>query len=194
MLTNDERDGLRWRALQAWHEAKALTDASNSVVADALRITTASHTIRERARLARRREVVETVDGVVTRDDHASYPCSRNGGPLALLALSHAPTVVSVYEVARRGRWRMVDALNGAVAVGVAMLTQPDCAVIDGALAMVAGLDVANGLQLYAPRTAVLIMTGDSDIDTQARHEGFITIGKSAPAQDIVDAMDSLVA
>jgi hypothetical protein len=61
-LTDDELDLLHRRTLRAWEHARALIDASNSAVGETLQITTASHAVRARARLARQRKGVETID------------------------------------------------------------------------------------------------------------------------------------
>jgi hypothetical protein len=62
ILTDDELDLLRGRALRAWDRARMLIDASNGAVAQTIQITTASHTLRARARLGHQRKGAETID------------------------------------------------------------------------------------------------------------------------------------
>jgi CheY-like chemotaxis protein len=138
--------------------------------------------------------VMTVIDEVLAADVPATSPLWRRDGPLALLAMTELGGVMSVYEAARKRSWRIVDATNGAQAVGVAMLVQPDCALLDANVATLSGLEVADGLHVYAPRTAVLVLTGDADVDAEARAAGFATLGKSAPLAEILTTMEQLVA
>jgi CheY-like chemotaxis protein len=199
MLSDDERDELRHRALTAWHDAKRLAtvarelgETSADLTAEARELTSTWHELRPN--LVRQRRVVRAIDDVLAGEDPPPYPRERRGGRIGLLAMTDLGELVGVYQAAAKRRWRIVDAVDGATAIGVAMLTQPDCAVLDANLPTLSGLEVADGLRHYAPRTAVLLLTGDGDIDARARHAGFPTLGKSAPLLDIINAMEHLVA
>jgi len=199
MLSDDERDELRHRALLAWHDAKRLAADAGELAAAAASLTGhASELISTlngmQPNPVRQRRVVRAIDDVLAADDPRPYPRERRHGSLGLLAMTDLGGMVAVYQAATKRSWRIVDAVDGATAVGVAMLTQPDCAVLDSNLPTLAGLEVADGIRHYAPHTAVLVLTRDGDIDAQARHAGHVTIGKSASLLDIITTMEQLVA
>src|SRR5690349_16480014 len=148
MLSDGERDELRHRALTAWQDAKRLAtvayelgETAADLTAEAHELTSTWHALR--VNFLHQRRVVRAVDDVLAGDNPRPYPRERHGGRIGLLAMTDIGGLVGVYQAAARRRWRIVDAVDGASAIGVAMLTQPDCAVLDANLPTLSGLEVA---------------------------------------------------
>lgn len=116
VLSDDERDALRHRALTAWHDAKRLATAARELADQAVRLGAEEHEQTAiwhalRLNLVRQRRVLRAVDDV-----------------------------------------------------------------------------------LAAPETAIVLRTGDSDIDAHARRAGYATLARSVALVDILTAMEQLVA
>ena len=70
-------------------------------------------------------------------------------------------------QLASRRLGYVVVARDARVALGLAIVTQPDLSIIDASLDVANGSDLATVLPFYAPRTKTLLLTDDHDLATK---------------------------
>jgi hypothetical protein len=75
----------------------------------------------------------------------------------------------------------VVDAVDAGTALGLAISTQPDLAVVDARLGLGSGVDVALTFRTYAPRTRALVLTDEPDRAADVRTVGFDAENRNIP-------------
>jgi len=193
VLDIDDRAWLRRRALRAWADARRLTAAASDLATETASTRAAARATRSSAHELRRRAVATAIDRVLDETGRELvHPIEV--GPVALLALVDVELIHDLRSRVRREFEWVLAARDGATAVGLAMVAQPDVAIVDHGLPLLSGFDVARGLEVYAPATGVLLMTGDADVDAAARTLGVRTIGKAARGNELAHRMELMVA
>jgi CheY-like chemotaxis protein len=80
---------------------------------------------------------------------------------------------------------------DGAEAVALAIVEQPDVMVIDQVLPTLRGLEAARQIRQYAPACRIILLTGDPDIEAAAnRADVDVCCGLASPTA-IIDAIRS---
>lgn len=189
MLDPEKRYELRSRAIAAWSDAKRLSAeaAALQVTARDLRHDAAS---RRSARL--QEPAVLRVDRIVEAPMNLELAGLREG--LGLVVASRMSRVASLHEALHERLGRVWTARDPADAVGLAITTQPDVALVDDDLPVMSGLDTAVLIRCYAPESSVLLFTDDEEtVRVAALHEIAVSRPLFSPGA-VLAALDRLVA
>lgn len=188
----DVRDDLRARAVQAWQEAKDLSERAHQAVS-ASRLRGESMLLRLAPESARASAVAK-VDRIVTdRLAEVDLVAAGFGVGVGLVAAHQTHRLGALHDALHRRFDRVTAAGDGATAVGLAIMEQPDVAVIDGDLAVMGGLETALVVRTYAPGTGILLITSEPDVDRWARTQGIVAQGPSADEAQLLTAIDELL-
>lgn len=103
--------------------------------------------------------VLAKVDQAIRRmNGHGAIWSREEASGVGLAASADFPMLVRL-DKALDTLGRVENAYDAATALGVAIVTQPDVALIDARLDLAKGSDLALLLRLYAPRTRTLVLT-----------------------------------
>jgi two-component system chemotaxis response regulator CheY len=92
------------------------------------------------------------------------------------------------------GRFEVVsEAEDGAAAVALALVDQPDVLVLDHELAHLTGLEVARKIAEQGPGAVVILLTGDERVESEARATVQGVRGKSGGFAWLPDALSALI-
>jgi len=83
---------------------------------------------------------------------------------VGLVASTNWARQLRLQRLASRGLGYVVAARDAGVALGLAILTQPDLSMIDASLDVGNGSDLATVPPFYAPRTKTLLLTDDHNL------------------------------
>lgn len=176
--------------MSGWAQAKRRMDAAEGLAREARELSRQASVLRTEAGYLRAAQV-RRVDAVIgaessVLDTAEGVGLVAAGRPDQLRELQGALSQ-RLHEV-----WRAPDP---AIAVGLAISTQPDLAVIvDTDLPLIGGLDTARMIRFYAPRAGLLLLTGDTGVERLARDAGIQTADVSVSPKGLLAAVDRLVA
>jgi hypothetical protein len=135
-LSDRERDGLRSNAIRAWNRTE-VCDGSPVAVA----------------------RLLDRVNQVVA--ESLERPQAAAGRPgVALIALHGSRLTRTVHDAVESRVGRVLGAADGPTALGLAIVHQPDVAVLGADLIEMNGRDTALVISMYAPRTRILLIGG----------------------------------
>ena len=86
---------------------------------------------------------------------------------MRLVASINRARLSRLQQLASRDLSLVVAARDAGVALGLAIVIQPDISIIDSWLDGANGSDLATVLPFYAPRTKILLLTDDHDLATK---------------------------
>ena len=191
MLNPEERAGLRQRALRSWAQSTETVALARAISADAVRTQEVSVVLRSMARSIRE-EVIDRVSGVL----EAPVPSAEGPEPgVGLVTAGRLQHVGELHHALSQRLPNVHSARDPALAVGLAILTQPDIALVaDDVLPLISGLDTACLIRWCAPEAAVVLFTSDPETDDRARHDGILTSQPLTSADALLATIDELVA
>ena len=171
MIDVSTRALLRQRALTAWERSKRLrpdTEALHLQARETLKYVQERRARRAADRYSTHLEVL--VDRAIrwSRQNPAAATGLRG-----LAASINLPRLVQLEEAMRNWTPFLVGAGDAGTALGLAIATQPDVAIIDDRLDIATGADLILTLPTYAPETTALLLTDDADAATDVRLAGF---------------------
>ncbi|MDE3086382.1 MAG: hypothetical protein KGJ77_06415 [Acidobacteriota bacterium] len=211
MIDAWSREMLRQQATEAWEEAKRLhrtaadlqaqseqarrmtedrrarrlaqQPAGPSEHADALAFR--SWDARPPRRGATTRELEFLVDQAIRRSPNRK---DRNldGRGAGLAASVNLPVLLRLQHTLGRQLGFVVGAHDAGTALGLAIATQPDVAVVDARLDLATGADFALALPLYAPRTKTLLLTDDREMAAKAEVVGLDVLPRQYAEPDLL--------
>jgi hypothetical protein len=210
MLTSFEREVLRRQAMTAWEHAKRLNAEATRVVAAAAQTVRSSGRKRQLpVTLARYRQGETFTYHAAADTESPRHPASRSelemlvdrailrftpiqedrealGLGAGLLASVDLEMLMRLSQLARRCLGYVVSAHDAGTALGLAMVTQPDIAIVDARLDLASAVDLAAALPLYAPRTRSLVLTDDRDLGTTAQLAGADVLSRQVSERELV--------
>lgn len=191
MLRPEDRGELRQRAVTAWKTATAAVEISTSLRNDAREACDTSQILRSVAR-ALRGDVIDRVDRILEAQAHAGEVTAYGVGLVTAGRLQH---VGELHHALHQRLPQVLSARDPAVAVGLAIVTQPDVALVadDDALPLISGLDAALLIQQCAPSASVMLFTRDGDADARARDAGIVTSEPLFSPEELQSVVDELV-
>ena len=191
MLRPEDRGELRDRAVSAWNAATRVRAASMGLKSESRDAREASRTLRSVA-LSLRDDVVDRVNRILDAQAHAGEVTAYGVGLVTAGRLQH---VGELHHALHRRLPQVLSARDPAVAVGLAIVTQPDVALVadDDALPAITGLDAALLIQQCAPNAAVLLFTSDRHADARAREVGIATSEPLFSTGEVQSLVDDLV-
>jgi CheY-like chemotaxis protein len=190
VLSPQERLELRKQALDLWALAQLLSSETERITRANPDPWTSAHA-RIDSRFLREsavRRVKKAIDTAAALDRWAG---SHNG--VGLVAAERIERVGWLHDAIQQRVTRVCAAGDGPTAVGLAIVEQPDVAIIDGDLNIVDSLNTARAIRAYAPSTCVLLITSEPDVDREARADGIATQGPSASPERLLGALDALM-
>jgi len=161
-----QRQLLRQQAMSAWEDAKRLKKEAVSLTAKAQDLLEAG---RER-RSARQLEAL--VDWSIRRTAVSDIGLATVRPGAGLVASANVPTVTWIEDMARQRLGLVVGAQDAGTALGLAIASQPDIAIVDERLDLGKGSDLVLVLPIYAPRTKALLLTDDREAAARVRLVG----------------------
>ena len=182
--------GLRFASAEKLRSVEELLDGCASAVASSLDQVRACQSLRVRSRnggssqpVARPPAAAELfwptvtptpvllealVDETIRQWDPADQEEAEAGGrAVGLVASINRARQLRLQRLASRCFGYVVAARDAGVALGLAIVTQPDLSIIDASLDGASGSDLATVLPFYAPRTKTLLLTDDHDLATK---------------------------
>lgn len=181
---------LRERAIRNWRYACELIGWAEEVVAASRAIGERTARLQDEARDRLARRGVDRVVDAYLRDPGAGRPW----GPLGIIAAG-SPGRLDDLEKTLQGEMASVDrALDGATAVGLAIVRQPDLSLLDDDLDIVSGAEAALAIRRYAPSSKVILLTADPELAHTAASHGIRTLGKSTSSAYLRRVISSNIA
>jgi len=187
------RERLRQRATNSWQTAKLLTrEATDRHMASghAPQTECLAHDTARAGSLAQwghglgasipsgpgsPSEIEMLVDRAIRRSCFGD-DWEANGSGAGLVASNDLPTLLRLQNLLGERLSYVVGAHDAGTALGLAIATQPDVAIVDVRLDLASGADVAFTLPAYAPRTKTLLLTEDDDLAAKAKVVGVETL------------------
>jgi CheY-like chemotaxis protein len=165
-MSSDRRNRLRDDAVTRWRAANV---AAVTTLTEARQTRSASsearlHSEHDRARRAFERQR-RGVDRWLTEFELGGRRVSaETGRPRILVADQRTAERVPLLETLRQDtRVQVVaEAMDGADALGLSIIEQPDVAILDEGLPVLSGTEIAEQLRVYAPDTRRVLLV---DID-----------------------------
>lgn len=191
MLRPEDRGELRDRAVAAWNAATHAQRTSAGLQSDARQAREASQTLRAVAQ-SLRGDLVDRVNRILDAQAHAGEVTAYGVGLVTAGRLQH---VGELHHALHQRLPQVLSARDPAVAVGLAIVTQPDVALVadDDATPVISGLDAAVLIKQCAPNASVMLFTSDRDADARAREVGIATCDPLVSAEDLQSLVDELV-
>jgi hypothetical protein len=191
MLRPEDRGELRDRAVAAWSAATTVRQASSGLQSRSREIRGEAQTLRTVAR-SLRGDDVDRVNRILDVQAHAGEVTAYGVGLVTAGRLQH---VGELHHALHQRLPQVLSARDPAVAVGLAIVTQPDVALVadDEALPAMSGLDAAFLIQQCAPNASVMLFTSDREADARARHAGIATSEPLFSTGELQSLVDELV-
>lgn len=191
MLRPEDRGGLRDRAVEAWNAATRARQVSSGLQSDSRQVREASQTLRAVAQ-SLRGDVVDRVNRILDAQAHAGEVTAYGVGLVTAGRLQH---VGELHHALHQRLPQVLSARDPAVAVGLAIVTQPDVALVadDDALPVITGLDAALLIKQCAPNASVMLFTSDRDADIRAHEVGIATSEPLFSTGELQSLVDELV-
>jgi hypothetical protein len=168
MLTSSEREFYRQRAMIAWKDAKRLTAAAARLAAiEAEKCGQGERSVFRAATdhgfpgPASRRELEMLVERAIRHFTPEQEDEDAVGAGAGLLASADLVMLLRLSELVGRRLGYVVSAHDAGTALGLAIVTQPDIAIVDTRLELADGVDLTAALPLYSPRTKSLVLTDE---------------------------------
>jgi hypothetical protein len=205
VLSSEDRDALRQRAIAAWEQSKRLHQEASMLYAGTLetppeaespqggsdRAEGAGRHWRGSSRSGRDRLTAElplapnALEVLVDRALRANLSLDDTeafGGGAGLVASSDLGELLRIQELLGGQVPLLLGARDVGTALGIVIALQPDLVVVDANLELGSGANLVLTLPTYAPRTKGLLLTDDRDTAARVRRAGF-----DAERRDITD-------
>jgi len=167
-----ERAMLRERAVDRWRNSKALRREAGFLAGGGSVNTTTLEHLADRA-------IREW------RSPHRDL--RRLDGGTALVASANMGELIRFKELVATSVPYVLGASDAGTALGLAIVTQPDLAIVDNRLELASGIDLALNLPFYAPRTRALVLTDDPERAHDVLVVGFETARRHANDSMVLD-------
>ena len=190
MLRPEDRGDLRQRAVSAWKAATTAIERSTDLQKDAQDVRETSQILRTVSQ-SLRADLIDRVDRILDAQAHAGDVTAYGVGLVTAGRLQH---VGELHHALHQRLPQVLSARDPAVAVGLAIVTQPDVALVaDDALPLITGLEAALLIQQCAPSAAVMLFTRDGEADARARDAGIMTSEPFFSPDGLQSVVDELV-
>lgn len=184
MIEDRARHSLRWRAIAAWDEAKRLRDESTvlHLYVEQVRRDIKKRRSRSSAQDWNDIELEALVDHAI---NHPSLGFDDVAGGTGLAA-ARQPGLMRLNEL-MGGRVSVSHLAHDAgTALGLAIATQPDIAIVDANLDGAAGWTVVMAMHYFAPLTKSLLLTDDEESAATVRRAGIDVRSREASDETLM--------
>ena len=113
---------------------------------------------------------------------------------VGMILASPIKRLVSLNDSLRQRVPLVWTARDPAGAVGIAIVQQPDLALVDDDLPMMSGFDAACLIRSYAPKSRVVLFTDDRRSLERAAAEGVMTTGTDFSPQHLLQVVEAALA
>ena len=174
MIDALSRERLRKQAKAAWEDAKRLHREAGDLITDSQQLLRMTEDRRARFRDANWRDRRALTRNVEMLADRAIRMDANNGAEhltakgTGLVASINLPTLVRLETLVGTRLGYVVGAQDAGTALGLAIATQPDIAVVDSRLDVASGADLALTFPFFAPQTKALLLTDDPELTAKA--------------------------
>jgi hypothetical protein len=191
MLRPEDRGELRDRAVAAWNAATREMEISAHLQHHSREVRQTAETLRAVAR-SLRVDVLDRVHRILDAQAHAGEVTAYGVGLVTAGRLQH---VGELHHALHQRLPQVLSARDPAVALGLAIVTQPDVALVadDDSLPAISGLDAALLIHQCAPNASVLLFTNDRQTDSRARDVGIATSAPLLSTEELQSVVDELV-
>lgn len=125
-------------------------------------------------------------DQAIRRWTPMSEDREAGDGGVGLVASRNHPILVHLEQIARSRLVFVVRAHDAGTALGLAISTQPDIAIIDARLDLAHGADLVVALPRYAPRTKTLLLTSNAAQAAKVRPVGVDILSPRASRAELL--------